>query len=271
MVRPWEMLDMLDVPPPLRMQPTPSRVNCYMNWGFTIYRTHYSPQSDKHWEVLLDCLNRQMTLALGYFRDQEWEDEVLWQKADHYLAKDCCKSREEYLGYLNKLDDLFYLDTREDPSLDGLDVRGIREVCCDDPPETEQGMAGFLSRYVLLADRGVFEDMEKGEYIIKVVAYDWEDGGDNWGWMRIPTGYLLDFWHALLRNRDYPHSIIRFDGPEEDLDEYVWPGSMELLDTGACSEIRDYIHYEGQRTWFKLDKSENNDLETMTWRNRRGW
>ena len=100
MVRPYEMLDMLDVPPPLRMQPTPSRVKCYMYWGFTIYRTHYSPQSDKQWEVLLDCLNRQMTLALGYFRDQEWEDEVLWQKADYcsiareVLRPDWCTSSE---------------------------------------------------------------------------------------------------------------------------------------------------------------------------------
>ena len=164
------MLEMLELFPPLLMQPTPSKVKCYMYWGFTLYRTYYGPESDK-----------------------QWEDEVLWQKAGNCLPKDYCKSREEYLGYLKTLDDLFCIDTREGPSLDGLDVRGIREVCCNNPPETERGMAGFLARYVLVADKAVFEAMEKGEYIIKVVAYDWDDD-DYWGWMRIPTGcaFLLD-------------------------------------------------------------------------------
>lgn len=256
MARPHAMLEMLELVPPMRMQPTPSKVKCYMYWGFTLYRTHYSPESDKQWEDLLDCLKRQMSLALGYFRDQEWEDEVLWQKADNCLPKDYCKNREEYLGYLKTLDDLFYIDTREDPSLDGLDVRQIREVCCDNPPETERGMAGFLARYVLLADKAVFEAVERGEYIIKVVAYDWDDD-DYWGWMRIPTGYLLDFWHGLMKYQDYPHDIVQFDGPEEDLEEYVWPGSVELYNTGTCSEVRSRVHYEGQRTWFRLDKSAN--------------
>ena len=255
MARPHAMLQMLELFPPLRMQPTPSKVQCYMYWGFTIYRTHYGPGSDKQWEELLDCLNRQMSLALGYFRAQEWEDEVLWQKDGHCDPTEYCKSGDEYLGYLKKLDDLFYIDTREDPSLDGLGVRDIREVCCRNPPETEEGMAGFLSRYVLLADKDVFQAMENGEYIIKVVSYDWRESCNYWGWMRIPTGYLLDFWHAIMRNQDNPNSIVRFNGPEEDLNEYVWPSSIDLFDTGDCSEVRSGVHYEGQRTRFKLDKS----------------
>jgi hypothetical protein len=58
-----------------------------------------------------------------------------------------------------------------------------------------------------------------------------------------------------MRNQDNPNSIIRFNGPEEDLDEYVWPGSIDLYDTGDCSEVRCGVHYEGQRTRFKLKKS----------------
>ncbi|RBA22503.1 hypothetical protein FPRO05_00850 [Fusarium proliferatum] len=254
MVRPYEMIDELWHPPRWTGAPVDRNLseyaNRYTHWGYTIYRTHYSPASDKQWEILLDCLRRQTRLALGYYMDEDWNDEVLWQKASHLPPICYTKSEEEYKRDVKRLQDLFHLGTREDPSFDGLTVRQIRQVCVDDPPEHEKTMAGYRFRYILLADKAVFESMEKGEFIIKVVAYDWEEEGENWGWMRIPTGYLLDFWHALLLREDYVHRVIPFEGPEEDLEHYVWPGGVNLDGTGAYSEVRQGNHYEGQKNGF---------------------
>ncbi|KAH7154598.1 hypothetical protein DER46DRAFT_561822 [Fusarium sp. MPI-SDFR-AT-0072] len=238
----------------------------YKNWGFTIYRTYYGQSSDKHWSTLLDALSQQTRLAVGYYDDkdimendkgEDWTEEVLWQKDSQVPPVYQCKTQKEYTDDLNRLKELFHLDTREDPSFDGLSIRQIREVCVDDAPENEETTAGYQFRYVLLADKAVFQAMERGEFIIKVVAYDWEEGGEYWGWMRIPTGYLLDFWYALMRLEDYVHRVIRFEGPEEDLEKYVWPGGVNLYGTGSYSEVRRRCHYDGQKNGFEFGRKGN--------------
>ncbi|KAM5349379.1 hypothetical protein ACJ41O_005884 [Fusarium nematophilum] len=248
MARPYQMVDMLYQPPkgsdPQRLDHhlnrwLPEGSKYYGYWGFTIYRTHYSPESDKQWKILLDALTRQTRLALGYYDSQSYEEEVMEQKDRNVPPMYYCKSQEEFQENLKQLKERFRLDTREDPSLDGLGVRELREVCLRDRPEAERTMAGFKFQYVLLADKAVFEAMDKGEFIIKAVSYTWEDGCSDWGWMRIPTGYLLDLWHRLmLRDKNGPR-ILPFRGPEEALEEYVWPSSLFLDETGDCSEVNE--------------------------------
>jgi len=74
------MIDMLWHPPPLDVLPVdgndPEYAN-YTRWGYTIYRTHYGPASDKQWEILLDSLHRQTKLAMGSYVDEYWTEEVL--------------------------------------------------------------------------------------------------------------------------------------------------------------------------------------------------
>ncbi|KAF4998535.1 hypothetical protein FDECE_11753 [Fusarium decemcellulare] len=212
----------------------PKNFKYYGNWGFSIYRTYYSPDSDEHWDVLLDALRRQTSLALGYYEDTDEDGDDLM-----------------------RLKKLFRLDPREDPSvLGGLDLRQLREVCLHEHPGAEETMAGRHFYVVLVADESVLKDIAKGEFVVKAVSYDWVKGCENWGWMRVPTGYLLELWHSLmLWVHNNTHRALRFDGPEEDLHEYIWPGDSAANPSGKCSEIRPGLfHYSAQRSMFSVQK-----------------
>ncbi|KAH6988454.1 hypothetical protein EDB80DRAFT_865436 [Ilyonectria destructans] len=225
----------------------------YNNWGFTIYRTYYSPESDEHWDMLLDALKRQTYLALGYFKDKEqYEYDVERRKSRSWFG--IYQHQDEYMADLKRLKELFHLDPRQDPSLlSGLDIPQLREVCLSEQPKAGEKMAGRHFRFVLVADEAVLKDIDRGEFIVKAVAYTWEEGGDYWGWMRIPTGSLLELWHSLMMSEFNPHRVLRFDGPEEDLDEYIWPGDDAALPTGGCSEVRPgLVYYSAQRHMFKV-------------------
>jgi hypothetical protein len=64
----------------------PENSKYYGHWGYTIYRTHYSLESDEQWNTLLDALKRQTRLAVGYYQDEPFEDELMHQRAD-FLPK----------------------------------------------------------------------------------------------------------------------------------------------------------------------------------------
>lgn len=222
----------------------PDNFHYYRKWGFTIYRTYYGKESDEHWQALLHALRHQTKLAFGAFEDDKDTDQ-----------DDRRQVRE-----------LFYLDVREDPSLlDGLDVRGLREFCnAEKLKETEvvekggqklrvstrplesQAMADHLYDFVLLADEAVLKDIEKGEFIVKAVSLLW-DGHAGWGWVRIPTGYLLELWTYLMWNDDRTEYCLHFHGPEGDLEDYIWAGDVALHRTGRCSEIRPWRYYSTQK------------------------
>ncbi|KPM44179.1 hypothetical protein AK830_g2386 [Neonectria ditissima] len=203
----------------------PENFKNYEKWGFTIYRTYYGPESDQSWNMLLGALKQQTLLALGYYEDQDDD------KEDLEIVKN-----------------MFHLDPREDASLlEGLDVRGLREVCWKED-RSNRTMAARLYRHVLLADESVLTDIANGEFVVKAVAFDWEEGDENWGWMRIPTGYLLELWHTLMLWSEMTHRALEFDGEEEDLNGYIWPGSLSAPKTSCCSEVRPiFEHYAAQR------------------------
>ncbi|KAJ4035267.1 hypothetical protein NW756_008513 [Fusarium oxysporum] len=204
----------------------PDNLQYYCQWGYTIYRTYYSPESDRYWNVLLNSLMQQTRLAFGCFEDQDDVDQ-----RDVQLLKD-----------------LFHLDTREDASLlDGLDVRGVRELFQREGFEGKCAMADRLWNFVLVADESVLKDIASRESIVKAMSLGWYEGFSGWGWMRIPTSYLLDLWIFLSRSGN-TKSALGFMGPEKDLDTYVWPGDVSLEATGCFSEVRLLLfHYTGQR------------------------
>ncbi|TXC02752.1 hypothetical protein FocTR4_00014806 [Fusarium oxysporum f. sp. cubense] len=72
------------------------------------------------------------------------------------------------------LKDLFHLDTREDASLlDGLDVRGVRELFQREGLEGKRAMADRLWNFILVADESVLNDVASGESIVKAVSLGW--------------------------------------------------------------------------------------------------
>lgn len=233
----------------------PENFKYYGHWGYTIYRTHYSPESDEHWDMLLDALKRQTYLALGYvgtekMYDTERKERRGWTCHSH-------KSLDEYMEDFERIKKLFLLDPREDASLlDGMDIGQLREVCLYEHPEAEKTMAGGQFKFVLVADETVLNDIARGEFIVKAVQYDWEEGWGDWGWMRIPTGYLLEIWHALMMSEFNLYWVLHFDGPEEDLKEHIWAGYDAADPTGCASEVRPYMrHYSAQMPQFTVERS----------------
>ncbi|RSL94207.1 hypothetical protein CDV31_014409 [Fusarium ambrosium] len=230
-----KMIDLLWSPPrgvqrQHRSRKHPDNFQYYHQWGFPIYRTYYGPESDKHWNMLLGALKHQTRLAFGFFEDEEDVEEEVDQ------------------GDVQRLKELFHLDTREDASLlDGLDVRDIWALCQNEEVDKQRAMADRVFRFVLLADRSVFKDIERGEFIVKAISLDWREGFRGWGWMRIPTGYLLDLWQTLMLSSYHTERVLSFNGPEQDLEGYVWPGELSIEPTGVCSEVRRLcFHYSGQ-------------------------
>jgi len=107
-------------------------------------------------------------------------------------------------------------------------------------------LSDFLFNFVLLADEAVLKDVERGEYVVKAVSLLWDDDL-GWGWMRIPTGYLLELWNFLMWNNDRTEGCLYFDKSEEDLENHIWIGDMAIHRTGKCSEIRRQRHYSSQK------------------------
>ncbi|KAI1014458.1 hypothetical protein LB504_012237, partial [Fusarium proliferatum] len=201
----------------------PNVLQYYQQWGFDIYRTYYGPGSDEAWNTFLYALKHQTRLAFGLYDGQEDADQ----------------------RHVDILKDLFYLNARADKSLlEGLDVHGIREFCQNENTDKDRVMSGSTHQYVLLADESVLKDVSEREFVVKAVSQDWKLGHPGWGWMRIPTGYLLDLWQLLMLNSMRTEFAIDFDGPEEDVGYYVWPGDMAVNNTGSYSEIRRFgKHY----------------------------
>lgn len=219
-------------------------------WGFTVYRTYYGEESDGAWQTLLYSLRHQTKLSFGAFE------------------KGAAIEYDVDPDDLQRLKDFFYLEAREDRSqLEGLDVRGLREFCkaersrekiiIEKPhrrlfettrPRETQGMADWVFDYVLLADEAVLKDIARDEPIVKAVSILWETGADiEWGWMRIPTGYLVELWHHLLFNESRTDCALSFYGDEEELDNLIWAGDMGAEMTFLSSEIRDIPHpYDNQ-------------------------
>ncbi|KAF5630072.1 ankyrin protein [Fusarium sp. NRRL 52700] len=158
-----------------------------------VYRTYYSPESDKHWKTLIDAMTRQTHLALGYHETERVYQEDQRQKWGLYADKG------DYVDDINRLKKLFCLTVREDSSaLDGLDIAQIRELCRTELPEASKNIQGAKACFVFVADESVLKDIAHGVFVIKVVGYDWDEDRIGQGWIRIPTGDVLTFWESLL-------------------------------------------------------------------------
>ncbi|KAJ4252462.1 hypothetical protein NW762_011063 [Fusarium torreyae] len=215
----------------------PENSKYFRNWGFTVYRTYYGPESDKHWNILLDLMRQQTLLALGYH-----EDESLWEN-DHKWEVGWYKSKAAYLSQLNQFKNLFRLDAREDASLlDGLDIASVRELCLKEHSEAEEKLTGAAEFcFVLVADEAVLRDIAREEFVIKAVGYDWVQKEGGWGWVRLHTHDLLELWEMLLLSQLLDinkYHDLGFDEPEGKLEKYIWPGDMSLPPLADCSQVQ---------------------------------
>ncbi|KAF5259703.1 hypothetical protein FOXYS1_9668 [Fusarium oxysporum] len=239
-----EMIDFLWRPP--RKEPgvkrrpldqrDPANAQYYRNWGFTVYRTYYGPDSDKHWETLIDAMTRQTHLALGYHETEMIYQEDQRQKWGLYADK------SDYVDDINRLKKLFRLTVRDDSSvLDGLDIPRIRDLCRKELPEASKNIEGAKACFVFVADEAVLNDIARGVFVIKVVGYNWDEDRIGQGWMRIPTGEVLTFWESLLLWDFIETDVYREINDHwfgEESERYTWPGDASIYPTHGCSEAQ---------------------------------
>jgi hypothetical protein len=238
----------------------PDNVYYPRKWGYTVYRTYYSKESDEAWEMLLYSLEHQTKLALGGFGEEGVDED------DKHVDPDDIQRLKNFLT----------IEGREDPSqFEGLDAQGVRDFWNAEELKLEQNvvqipgqrrrltsrpdeilaMADWVHRFVLLADEATLKDVANGEFVVKAVSLELP-AANSWpgAWMRIPTGYLLDLWFKLCDWSWSTEKALSFRGSEEELHSWIWPGDdNRCADTGEYSEIRGFPHYNGQtyleKTW----------------------
>ncbi|RBR26160.1 uncharacterized protein FIESC28_01051 [Fusarium coffeatum] len=231
----------------------PNNIYRYRKWGYTVYRTYYSKESDEAWAMLLYSLEHQTKLALSGFGEEGVDDD------DVHVDQDD----------VQQLRNLFTIEGLEDPSkFEGLDVQGVRDFWSAQslkmkqavvqipgkrrrlttrPWETE-AMADCVHDFVLLADEATLKDVANGLFVVKAVSLELL-GAAGWsgGWMRIPTSYLLDLWFLLCDWPSRPENALSFSGSEEELHYWIWPGDdNRCIRTARYSEVRKFPHYNGQ-------------------------
>lgn len=126
----------------------PTNAHLYRHRGYR--RTYYGPGSDEGWDTLLYSLKQQTRLG-----NRAFEDEGQYE--------------------VQKLKDLFHLDAYQDLTvLNGLDVRGLQEYCGNHRVNILTAMVDCLFCFVLLVDKSVLEDKEKGLLVVKAVSLLWD-------------------------------------------------------------------------------------------------
>lgn len=241
-----EMIEFLWRPPRINTGPiikhlvndrkAPENFGYYRNWGFTVYRTFYGPDSDKHWDTLIDAVTRQTLLALGYHENDRIFNEDIKRNWGKYSDK------SGYLEDINRLKKLFRLTTRENPLLfDGLDIPQIQEVCRRELPRARENIEGARHCFVLVADERVLKDVANGVFVITAVDYDQVEERFCPEWVRMSTGDILNLWESLFLEDSIFRTIHCAMGCElskRDLETYVWSGLDCIESLGDCSEAQ---------------------------------
>ncbi|KAM0354958.1 hypothetical protein ACHAPU_000799 [Fusarium lateritium] len=226
----------------------PENFKYYRPWGYTIYRTYYGSETDKHWETLLYSLKAQTNLALGFYDRRDNPEELDRFEGTRLFWPVVFKDEGELQEEVSRIRRLFQLETREDVScLDGTNIHQLRELCLGELLTMEKTMVGHEFNIVLVADKAVFDDIARGESIVKVVKFDWTDVDDDWGWMKIASGYLLELWHTLMCCQVFDDFyMLSFSGPESELEDHIWYGALAQSPTSRCTEVREHPHHPTQ-------------------------
>ncbi|KAH3906895.1 hypothetical protein HBH56_198930 [Parastagonospora nodorum] len=152
------------------------------NWGFTIYRTCYTPSSDEKWPQLLETIQ---TCA---------HNDVLSQT----------QSKEDDAQF-KKVMSLFRLDARSEPSLSALTIPQLRELyntTSTDPPLNSDFP---LRRVFLVASAETFW-ADEPDTVITCVDADYRTENyvsrgrytqQYFGWMPMRARCVAEFWEEL--------------------------------------------------------------------------
>jgi hypothetical protein len=145
----------------------------YKTWGFTLYRTSYSPESEQQWKLLIDKISTTVSAKISRYQGEDPEDvSRLWR--------------------------LFTLDARSDSAiLSGLTRDEICQVYRNAVGGSPMEIMTSLNpdhQIFLLADEEVLQNPNLS--VLKVVQAD-DDPERYYGWMTMDPGSLIDLWVEL--------------------------------------------------------------------------
>jgi hypothetical protein len=154
----------------------------YKTWGFTLYRTFYSLESEQQWNLLIEKISTTLLAEISrYKRYGEDPDKI------------------------SKLWSLFKLDARSDPATLSVTKDEICQFYRDAVGGSPMGMMTTLNpdhQIFLLADEEVLQDPDLS--LLKVVQADYDpdeyrddDPQRYYGWMTMDPGSLIYLWAEL--------------------------------------------------------------------------
>jgi len=191
--------DLYDFPPGRIVEPWEDKDQFLTHWGFTIYRTHYGPDSDHQWSSLLKHIISGVEASLLELEENDTE-------------------YDKQPGAATKALHQFRLDARSDVAmLDGLALEEVRELYLDGSGGQPMNTENRPWRLFLLADAQVLQDPDLR--LVKAAAADYDPGAlvsrNNrsgpqryFGWITMPTtavcnlyAQLDTFWLEQIVNR----------------------------------------------------------------------
>jgi hypothetical protein len=151
----------------------------YKPWGFTLYRTCYTPGFDEQWKLLIERISTTVLATLSQCKD-EGED-------PHDTAI---------------ITENFKLDARSDSAtLDSLTTDEVSYIYCNEVGDSPMEMRNSLTpdhQIFLLADEEVLQNLDSG--VLKVVQAAPIEGADPecyYQWLRVDVDLLIELWIEL--------------------------------------------------------------------------
>ena len=151
----------------------------YKPWGFMIYRTCYTPESDQQWKLLIDKISTTVLATLS-----------------------ACKDRGEDFHDTAMISENFKLDARSDSAtLDGLTMDEVSQIYRNEVGGSPMEMRNSLipdHQIFLLADEEVLQNSCSG--VLTVVQAAPTEGADPecfYQWLRVDVNLFIDLWIML--------------------------------------------------------------------------
>lgn len=151
----------------------------YKPWGFTLYRTCYTSESDQQWKLLIDKISTTVLATLSK-----------------------CKDKGEDPHDTAMISENFKLDAHSDSAtLDGLTTDEVSQIYCNEVGGSPMEMRNSLTpdhQIFLLADEEVLQNLDSG--VLKVVQAAPVEGADPecyYQWLRVDLDGLIELWIML--------------------------------------------------------------------------
>ena len=166
--------------PPIGVEISPAdHDKQYKLWGFVLYRTCYSHESNQQWKALIDTISTTVLAGLSKYKD-----------------------RGEDPSAILRISENFKLDARSDPAtLDSLTMDEVCQIYRNEMGGSPMEMRNSLipdHQIFLLADEEVLQNLDSGVLkVVQAAPYEDTDPECYYQWMTVHVRALINTWATL--------------------------------------------------------------------------